>query len=254
MENQTNLSILLQRMDKMQADFKRQNEELAVKFNKSLSITIEEKLKPLIEENTKLKQEVNNLQTRVQQLERNARKNNLVLHGVAENENNESELRQNVIEILNTISQKVEGMHDWDKWEISSVRRLGKKNVEKKRPILLTLTLTWRKYELLKNKRNFPSDIYATEDFPKEILLKRKDLKQKKEQEEKKGKIAFIRYDKLIIKDKDTAAAKRKRSLSKSPPKEDQSEAAAANTKKKPNILNYVARGRSFSTSELPKN
>lgn len=247
------LKQILEKMDEMKVDFKMQTELLAESFKKSILQTLDEKLIPVLEENRKLKQEVSNLQTRLQYLERDARKNNIILHGVAEDENNDTELKDNVIESLNKISQKVEGMQDWDKWEISNLRRLGKKNTDKKRPILITLTLTWRKYELLKNNRNFPSGIYVTEDYPKEILLKRKELKQKKEQEERKGKIAYIRYDKLIIKDRDVPLTKRKRSPSKSPPNEGKD---ADNTKKilKPNILNYVARVRSSSTSDLEKN
>ncbi|XP_028157176.1 uncharacterized protein LOC114350537 isoform X2 [Ostrinia furnacalis] len=211
------LKVILAKMEEMKTDFKMQNEKLAESFNRSLSKTIDEKLKPLLDENIKLKEEVQNLQSRVQTLERETRKNNIILHGVPENEANNSDLRNIVIEILNKISQKVEGMQDWDKWEISNVRRLGKKNTEKKRPILITLTLTWRKYEVLKNNKNFPSDIYATEDYPRDILIKRKELKEKKEQEERQGKIAFIRYDKLIVKDRDVDETKRKRSPSKSP-------------------------------------
>lgn len=66
---------------------------------------------------------------------------------------------------------------------------------------MITVTLVWRKIELLKNKKLFPENIYITEDFPKEVLLKRKELRKQKEEEIINGKIAFIRYDNIIIKD-----------------------------------------------------
>lgn len=39
--------------------------------------------------------------------------------------------------------------------------------------------------------------MHITEDFPKEVLEFRKELKAKQKEEQEKGNTAFIRYDKL---------------------------------------------------------
>lgn len=57
---------------------------------------------------------------------------------------------------------------------------------------------------------------YITEDFSKEMLEIRKDLQEKLKLEKEKGNEAFIRNNKLIIKEK-TEVEKRKRESSASP-------------------------------------
>lgn len=106
-------------------------------------------------------------------------------------------------------------MENCDKWEISSVKRIGLKSTSKNRPILVSLTLKWRKILLLKNNKKFEQGTYVTEDFPKEVIEKRKELKIKLVEAIKNGKTAKIHYDELIIKDK--PKEKRKRSPSASP-------------------------------------
>lgn len=189
-----------------------QTSVITQKVTASVSETIEEKLKPIIEENQTLKNEVRTLKTKIQHLEKEARKNNIILHEIPETESNNQELMNNVLGVLNNLSKK-SNINEWDIWEISQATRLGKKKENKTRPILLRLTLEWRKIEILKNNKQFPEKIYATQDFPKEVLDKRRELKIQLAEETKNGKTAFIRYDKLIVKDK---VEKRKRSPSKS--------------------------------------
>ncbi|KAK9892891.1 hypothetical protein WA026_022573 [Henosepilachna vigintioctopunctata] len=93
----------------------------------------------------------------------------------------------------------------------------------------------------------------------------RKQLQSKVEEERKKGNLAYIKHDKLIVKQlNELDLEKRKREQIGSPnsPTHKRSNpnktriSSATNTKDatKPNLLNYVARGRSSSLSELPKN
>ncbi|XP_059061694.1 uncharacterized protein LOC131854592 [Achroia grisella] len=179
-----------------------------------ISKTIDEKIQPLIIENKELKQEVQSLKVKILEMEKQTRKNNIILHGVTEKEENYTELQELVVETLNKLSVET-ALQEWDKWELSRVQRLGKKKESKIRPILITLTLTWRRTEILKNKSKFPKNIYVTEDFPKDILLKRKELKIKMKEEIAKGKKAYISYDKLVV--NETQKDKRKRSESCSP-------------------------------------
>ncbi|CAF4821650.1 unnamed protein product [Pieris macdunnoughi] len=232
------LQIILEKMEEMKLDLKKQTQELAENLNKSLLQTIEKKLSPLVEDNKKLKQDLQASHARIQNLEREMRKDNIILHGMAENEHSTSELWKNVLEVLNETSLRSDGMREWDQWEISNMRRLGKKMNDKKRPILITLALNWRKYELLKNNKNFPTNIHATEDYPKEIIQIRKELRQRKEQEEKNGKIAFIRYNKLIVKEKAPLETKRKRSPTESPSATDNQKNSKPEALKKSTIHN----------------
>ncbi|CAF4920042.1 unnamed protein product [Pieris macdunnoughi] len=75
-QNGTPIENRLKKMEEMKQSFNEQNEELAEQFTKSILNTIDEKLSPLIAETQRLK-EVKIFQLRVQNLEREARKNNV---------------------------------------------------------------------------------------------------------------------------------------------------------------------------------
>lgn len=213
------------RMSELKEEFVIHTNNLAAQ----MTSIIEDKLKPLIDENKKLKNEMELLHNKVGGLEREVRRNNVLMHGVEEEERTNAELLQLVLNTLSEMAKEAE-IENFDKWEISEVRRLGKKEENRRRPILIKLTLAWRRTEILKNNKKFPKNIYITEDFPKEILKTRKELKIKQQEEIKKGNLAFIRYDKLIIKEnpnqnglfkgnteRENSEYKRKRSPTKSP-------------------------------------
>ena len=94
--------------------------------------------------------------------------------------------------------------------------RLGKMNKEDKpRPILIFLVSAWKKSEIMKNKKKLKG-LYVNDDYSKETMEKRKELQPRLEEERKKGNIAYLKHDKLIIKENKTND-KRKRELSLSP-------------------------------------
>jgi hypothetical protein len=206
MDQQTQLTLMI-----LREELQLQTKAITENIRTELANMIDEKLKPVIEENKQLKIEIENIKAK---MEKETRRNNLVLHGLPEKETDNVELLELVVETLNTLSENA-GIDNWDKWEISGVRRLGKKGGKSIRPVLISVTLLWRKILILKNKKKFPKDIYATEDYPKEILDKRRGLKSQLEEERKKGKIAYILYDKLVV--KEPINEKRKRSPSGSP-------------------------------------
>lgn len=217
----------------------------------SVNQTLENKLKPIIEENQALKEEIGTLKSRVQTLEKETRKSNVILHGIPEKEGNRDELLKIVLDTLNNMSKKAD-INEWDKWEISDITRIGRRTEKKTRPILIKLTLAWRKIELLRNKKHFMDNIYATDDFPKNVIEKRKELKTKLEEEIKKGNIAYIRYDRLIIKNKEETNEKRKRSPSQSPKilsGTPESQTKAPNKLSKTNAFSYM-RARSNSNKD----
>lgn len=135
-------------------------------------------------------------ESRIDNIDRQLRMRNIIIQGVEEEEKGYFELEllvQNVLKQIIGMEIKIE--------EIDFARRIGQKSTNKTRPILVGL-LTWRvKLLILKNRRQSNSKtMYITEDFPTKVLEIRKNLKKQQEEEQKAGNIAFIRYDKLIVK------------------------------------------------------
>lgn len=203
---------------RLKEELQKQTEIIAATVNETITTTIEEKLKPIKKENEALKNKVEVLSSKIQGLELENRKNNVIIHGVEEGKDNHTGLMEVVLEILNEVD-KTQIKHEWDRWEISKAHRIGKKCQGKDRPIKITLTLGWRKAELLKNRSNFPQGIKITEDFPKEILASRKALIPKLIEARESGKYAIIKNDRLIIREKsETGKNKEKRKRAPSSP------------------------------------
>ncbi|CAK1546536.1 unnamed protein product [Leptosia nina] len=68
----------------------------------------------------------------------------------------------------------------------------------------------------MKVRKNL-KDIYITEDYTKEVLEKRKLLQTRLKEERMKGNFAYLKYDKLVVKENNTTKEKRKREVSSSP-------------------------------------
>lgn len=80
--------------------------------------------------------------------------------------------------------------------------------------------------------------MYITEDYSKEVLEKRKALQAQLKEEWEKGNTAYLKYDKLIVKENNTSQEKRKRENSTSPPSSD-------NKPKKQQALSSIKTNRS---------
>ncbi|CAH0405407.1 unnamed protein product [Chilo suppressalis] len=201
---------------KMKEEMEKQQEKQTQIIKETISKTIEEQLSHIRKENEVLKEEVATLRSKVKILDIEARKTNLILHGVEENETNNTELMKQVLELLNDLNKSQNATHEWDKWEISKLHRIGKKVQNKNRPIKIVFTLVWRRNEILTNKKHLPKGIYITEDLTKEEMDLRKSLYAKLKEARVSGKYAYIKHGKLIIKDQQESE-KRKRASS-SPP------------------------------------
>lgn len=102
--------------------------------------------------------------------------------------------RKKVIDIINNILNI-----KCDTNNIECVRRLGKKE-GKIRPIVITLTTMGLKIRIQKNKKKLESTpYYIKEDFPLEVLNKRKELQKEVNKERENGRLAIIKYDKIVI-------------------------------------------------------
>ncbi|XP_063636127.1 uncharacterized protein LOC134806736 [Cydia splendana] len=102
--------------------------------------------------------------------------------------------------------------------DIQEARRIGKKG-EKARPIIATFSTLGLKINLYKQRRVLnDTAYYIKEDYPQNVLEKRKQLQEQLRIEKEKGNSATIKYDKLVIRSKNpNSTNNNKRMLSLSP-------------------------------------
>lgn len=83
--------------------------------------------------------------------------------------------------------------------DIHEVKRIGIKS-ERSRPIVVTFSTLGTKIEILKQKEVLKNTQYHfKEDYPKQVLEKRRELQEQVKLEKEKGNKAKIKYDKLVI-------------------------------------------------------
>nr|XP_034837725.1 protein unc-13 homolog C-like [Maniola hyperantus] len=159
-----------------------------------------------------LRSRSDNHEKRLYYLEKASVERNLVFFGVTENEKSYFDLLNTMI---NIIGQKI-GV-PVQELEIQSVKRLGKRN-SKPRPVSVVLTTLGSKISILKNKKRLDgTGIHVSQEFPVPILEKRRMLKTQLKTELEKGNVAYLNYDRLIIKEKPKSNTQKKRQLSTSP-------------------------------------
>lgn len=236
---------------------------ITTSVTKNVMEALDEKMKSIMEDNNIMKTKISELEKEVKFLKDEKRKNNLVFFGIEEMRRTEGELVDCIKDVI------IESGTHFDSTEISKIYRIGKQVPNKMRPVVVTINTQWKKHLILKNKSKLPQGIYVKEDYSKEVLEKRKQLQLQVAEEKKKGNIAFLKFDKLVVKkSRDNNPEKRKREDSSSPNSSSlkkitttslrtQIKSATKTTSKdiiRPNILNFVERGRSASLSETPKN
>ncbi|XP_028160059.1 uncharacterized protein LOC114352603 [Ostrinia furnacalis] len=231
--------------DKMKIEMQNQTIELT----NTILDKMDEKLKPILEENQILKEKVENLENKVELLEREKKSNNIIIHGLAEKEQTTLDLIKCIKKcFLDELGITIEN------YEINKIYRIGSRNKnEKPRPTLLSLVSGWKKTEIMRNKKKL-KELYLTEDYSKKTLEIRKSLQSKLTEERQKGNLAYIKYDKLIVKENPRTIEKRKRDKSTSPQVELQPRKQQTLKSSKNNRINAfdVMRGRSNSLSTIP--
>lgn len=233
-------------MDNMEIFFERMKLEMSKQTEDILS-RMDEKLMSFTREVEELKLENQELKGKIAMMERKRRNNNVILYGLEESENTTLELMKTTTNKIST-DLKI----SLDSRDINEIRRIGKRaSNDKARPILVSLVNGWKKAEILRNKKNF-SNIYISEDYPKEVQEKRKELREKMLQERKKGNFAVIDYDQLVIKGKTTSNEKRKR-LPTSPGNTQQPRKQHVPSKTNRTNAFDLMRGRSNSLPSLTK-
>lgn len=145
-------------------------------------------------------------------MEKQARKNNIVFFGIEETENSYQMLENIIIDFVNKYFSL-----DLDHRDIQEVKRIGKKG-EMSRPIIATFTTLGTKIKIFKQRRALKeTTYYITEDYPKQILERRKELQEQAKLEREKGNTVKIKYDKLMIIPKNKSTGNNKRMLTLSP-------------------------------------
>ncbi|XP_045783714.1 uncharacterized protein LOC123879871 [Maniola jurtina] len=181
------------------------------KITSQITTHMNKKFEGLNKEMENIRSELENQDKRLSAIEKQNVQRNLVFFGVEESERSYFQLEEKILDILNNkIKIKTEVL------EIQSVKRFG--NIENKpRPVSVSLTTMGKKIQILKHKKSLQgSKIYIQEEFPKKVLEIRRELKNKQKFEIEKGNIAYLKYDKLIVKDK-KETTHNKRQLSESP-------------------------------------
>lgn len=175
-------------------DISEQNNQMTKNITEMVGKIIDEKFTLFENRNMEIINILDNQESRIDILEREVRKKNIVIFGVEETERNYTELEKNLLSIIK------ETMNiDFSNQDLISVRRLGKKG-EKTRPILFTVHAMRTKYEIFKNKKLLDSKkYYIMEDYPPKILAKRKLLHEKVTKLREEGTRAVIKYDKVVI-------------------------------------------------------
>lgn len=232
--------------DKMKIEMQKQTVELKESITNSIMEKMDEKIKPIIAENKDLKIKLTNLEKEIEYLKRDKKQNNIIIFGLKEEEESTSGLIQEAKKIFNNDLNINIG-----DFEINNIYRIGKKSPDgKPRPVLFSFVNSWKKNELMKVRKNL-KDIYITEDYSKEVLEKRKMLQTKLKEERMKGNFAYLKYDKLVVKENNATNDKRKREISSSPRDNIQAKKQQVWTPSQNNRRNAfdVMRGRSNSLS-----
>lgn len=181
-------------MNRIEKMFQLINNNMGKMNNKLDAITKE--MRQLKQENNELKNKLIIHEDKIEQLEREIRKKNIVVKGIPdEEEENEEKGREKI----NTVILKM-GVEIDEKTEVDEIRRIGKYDSNRTRPILVKFTKESTKMKILRSARKLKgTDIWVDEDYPKNIQEERRELIQKMKEARNKGETAILRYNKLII-------------------------------------------------------
>lgn len=181
----------------LQEEIKQQKVEM-LEIKEDIKYTIiknmNEKFKTLEIKNEQIEQKFETQKIKIENFERLLRRKNIVIFGVKDDERNYYDLEKKVFEFINNMLNI-----KCDKNTIESVRRIGKKH-EKIRPILVTLLTMGLKIEIMKHKKDLNgTPFYIKEDYPIEVLNKRRELQAEIKKAKEQGVKAILKYDKLVI-------------------------------------------------------
>nr|BDU78962.1 hypothetical protein 1 [Bombyx mori] len=238
------LKVIQLELDDHKKAIRESGENVTQQVTQNINKILEEKFFALEEKHEKLKEIVDNQEKRISFLEKQARQRNIVFFGIEELESSYDILGKNMLKWLEQhFSVKLTYS------DLQEVKRLGKKN-DRPRPVVVSFLNLDMKIKIFKQKRALQdTGYYMKEDYPKQVLEKRKQLQEQLKIEREKGNMAFLKYDKLVI---PKQTSKRKLSPSPTKPTEDTPKEINTQTKKKnkPQSQHDPMARRTHSTSE----
>lgn len=148
------------------------------------------------DENRKLKDVIKTQERRIESIEKEIRKNKLVIHGIEETENeSDNQLRQKIGKIMT--GMKIEKHVQQG---VREVRRIGRQINKMNRPVRIEMDNWNNKIDILKATKMLKgTKIIIEEEYTKETLAERKKLLPYMMEARDKGQRAFLNYNKLKI-------------------------------------------------------
>lgn len=166
-------------------------------------LTINQKMELLMkdvevtkQENVQLKKQVAEQHQKIQDMEKEIRRKNIVIKGVEDKyEEKSEEINEKLKAVFEQMKINIDSNAD-----IDEVKRMGKHRVGIRRPIIVKMLSGRKKTEILKQTKALRgTDIWIEEDYPKEILKERKSLIPHLKEARQKGYNVKLRYNKLIV-------------------------------------------------------
>ncbi|XP_075990513.1 uncharacterized protein LOC142986126 [Anticarsia gemmatalis] len=236
------LKSIQEELDNQKIAIRKSGEDVAKHVTENINKILEERLFKWEKNQEILKEKIENQEKRIYFLEKQARVRNLVFFGIEEKEKSYDDLQTNITNFINErFNTSLEAR------DIQEIRRIGKQG-DRPRPIIITFATLGQKINILKQKRVLKdTQFYLKEDFPKQVLEKRKELQEQAKLEKEKGNIVRIKYDKLVIQNPNN-----KRSLPVSPVNTSKSQSDISTQAKKKNktLKTHATIQRSNSVSE----
>lgn len=184
-------------LKEIQNEITRQNQkmnELQLNITNDINNNINEKFKEIDMKYNNLTYKLEQQEKKIEFLERQNRRKNIVVFGVTDDDRNYLHLQSKIINIISN-TMKITCLES----DIEDIRRIGKKQ-RNPRPVIVSFQTMGKKLEVLKNKKSLLDTKYnINEDFPKQILEKRKMLQSELRQLREDGKFAVLKYDKIVI-------------------------------------------------------
>lgn len=252
----------LQNIQSNLSQHKQEMKDMEKNIKDAINKNIDDKFNQILLKTNQLEQKIINQEKTIEYLDKKLRAKNVIFFGVPEDEKNYEDLSNLIMEIINN-KMKI----TCSKWEIDIVKRLGKKEDGKVRPVLLTTTTTNLKLELIRNKAIQNFGIYVKEDYPPRVLQIRRELQGELKRRRQSGENVILRYDKIITlnsykqkKDISEKNNSNKRLLSESPEtpsskpvrKNDERAKQASKKNKSQNITDYLRQSQLNTTSNPP--
>lgn len=228
-------------LDDQKLEIRKSGENVAKQVTQNINKMLDERFFKWEEKHEKLKEKIENQEKRIYFLEKQARQRNIVFFGIEEKETSYDNLQKN---ISNFIKERF--TINIEPRDIQEVKRIGKLG-DRPRPIIVTFSTLGMKINIFKKNRVLKdTQYYIKEDYPQQVLEKRRELQEQVKLEREKGNKVRIKYDKLVV-----LKPNSKRSLPTSPVYNSQPQSeASTQANKKNKILETHSMRRSNSVSE----